>query len=332
MWNENDRKWLYETMSSNGVDTGSYEEFANSLNNKEDRDWYYNKSLDLGLDVGSAEDFYGMMVQPQQPKGGENGYTLTEDELNLDEEEPKKSRVRQKWEALKDDGNEEEEGDSGAIINPLTPEKVDDHDYGWNAKHQKQQSKKQQKVAANQQTEAVERARTKFGSLDDASKVKTLESLFGKPINEIEQDFFAATDRRVNGDYDLLFTWATGGNLKANELNMEHLVDKSTIAGKSGYTPAQIEAGLADDDTTMKYMADKQMAELEEGLDSIEAEIKAKAGEAQANWEKEKPAGWDMVMALSTTDQRGMTSADAVRDAMSINGIPTEEAQEVAPA
>ena len=330
MWNENDRKWLYETMSSNGVDTGSYEEFANSLNNKEDRDWYYNKSLDLGLDVGSAEDFYGMMVQPQQPKGGENGYTLTEDELNLDEEEPKKSRVRQKWEALKDDGNEEEEGDSGAIINPLTPEKVDDHDYGWNAKHQKQQSKKQQKVAANQQTEAVERARTKFGSLDDASKVKTLESLFGKPINEIEQDFFAATDRRVNGDYDLLFTWATGGNLKANELNMEHLVDKSTIAGKSGYTPAQIEAGLADDDTTMKYMADKQMAELEEGLDSIEAEIKAKAGEAQANWEKEKPAGWDMVMALSTTDQRGMTSADAVRDAMSINGIPTEEAQEVA--
>lgn len=72
MWNEEDRKWLYEQMRNNGVDTGSYQEFSKSLENKEDRDWYYQKSLDLGLDVGSANDFAGMMVQPRSAGTGGN--------------------------------------------------------------------------------------------------------------------------------------------------------------------------------------------------------------------------------------------------------------------
>lgn len=81
MWNEEDRKWLYETMSRSGVDTGSYEEFAKSLNNKEDRDWYYNKSLSMGLNVGSAEDFDGMMIQPEPEQTAEDGVgALTGDE------------------------------------------------------------------------------------------------------------------------------------------------------------------------------------------------------------------------------------------------------------
>ena len=68
MWNDEDRKWLYGKMQSNGVNTGTYEEFTESLNNnKEDRDWYYQKSLDLGLDVGSEEEFTSMMVQPSFP-------------------------------------------------------------------------------------------------------------------------------------------------------------------------------------------------------------------------------------------------------------------------
>ncbi len=364
------RTILYNALKNEGyTDIGeNQEEFNKLLEKPENVRVAYDAMRNSGYtDIGDSYEEFAAMLVPnveqkttapvpaQQPKGGENGFTLTGGELGLKEEaveEQKKSRVRQKWEALKGDGNEEEEDDSGAIINPLTPEQVDEvaqqvrvkvgvtpdvkknatpnHEYGWNAKHQKQQSKKQQKVEAEQKVETIEAVRTDFSELDDASKVKTLERMFGKSINEIEDDFLAATDRRVNGDYDLLFRWATGGNLKANELTMDAVVDKRAIAGKRGYTPAQIEAGVADDDTTMKYMADKQMAELEEGLDSIEAEIKAKAGEAQANWEKEKPAGWDIAMALSTTDQRGMTSADAVRDAMSINGIPTEEAQEVA--
>lgn len=64
MWNDDDRKWLYEKMRRNGVDTGSYADFTKSLENKEDRDWYYQKSLSLGLKVGSADDFSSMMVNP----------------------------------------------------------------------------------------------------------------------------------------------------------------------------------------------------------------------------------------------------------------------------
>lgn len=66
MWNDDDRKWLYEQMRKNGVNTGSYDDFTKSLDNKEDRDWYYQKSRSLGLNVGSADDFASMMVQPVQ--------------------------------------------------------------------------------------------------------------------------------------------------------------------------------------------------------------------------------------------------------------------------
>ena len=66
MWNDDDRKWLYQQMKSHGVDTGSYTDFTKSLENKDDRDWYYQKSRDLGLNVGSTKDFYGMMVQPTE--------------------------------------------------------------------------------------------------------------------------------------------------------------------------------------------------------------------------------------------------------------------------
>lgn len=66
MWNDDDRKWLYEQMRKNGVNTGSYDDFTKSLDNKEDRDWYYQKSRSLGLNVGSADDFASMMVHPVQ--------------------------------------------------------------------------------------------------------------------------------------------------------------------------------------------------------------------------------------------------------------------------
>ena len=64
MWNDDDRKWLYEQMKKAGVDTGTYADFSKSLDNQEDRDWYYQKSRSLGLNVGSADDFAGMMVEP----------------------------------------------------------------------------------------------------------------------------------------------------------------------------------------------------------------------------------------------------------------------------
>ena len=73
MWNEDDRKWLYEKMRRAGVNTGSYDDFKNSLNDEKDRKWYYDKSRSLGLNVGSPADFDGMMVEPVKPGNAGNG-------------------------------------------------------------------------------------------------------------------------------------------------------------------------------------------------------------------------------------------------------------------
>lgn len=88
MTDNDDRRWLYERMQQAGVNTGNYDEFTASLNNKEDRDWYYQKSLDLGLDVGSADDFAGMMTdsqpssspvrQPAGASGNESPYQMAQ--------------------------------------------------------------------------------------------------------------------------------------------------------------------------------------------------------------------------------------------------------------
>lgn len=87
MWNDDDRKWLYEQMKKNGVNTGSYDDFSKSLENKEDRDWYYQKSRSLGLNVGSANDFASMMVQPvqkpaQQPAPSKPVQTQVQTQVN----------------------------------------------------------------------------------------------------------------------------------------------------------------------------------------------------------------------------------------------------------
>ena len=64
-------------MKNAGVNTGSYNEFKTSLNNKEDRDWYYQKSRSMGLNVGSANDFNAMMVEPVQTEVHEKGTSAT---------------------------------------------------------------------------------------------------------------------------------------------------------------------------------------------------------------------------------------------------------------
>mgnify|MGYP006988877223 CR=1 FL=1 len=78
MWNDDDRKWLYEQMKKAGVNTGSYDDFSKSLGNKEDRDWYYQKSRSLGLNVGTADDFAGMMVEPVLADASVQGRAATQ--------------------------------------------------------------------------------------------------------------------------------------------------------------------------------------------------------------------------------------------------------------
>ena len=68
MWNEDDRKWLYDKMQKAGVETGTYDEFTSSMDNDEDRDWYYQKAKGMNLDLGSADDFRAMMATPKESK------------------------------------------------------------------------------------------------------------------------------------------------------------------------------------------------------------------------------------------------------------------------
>lgn len=62
-WGCKNRTWLYGKMLEHGVNTGSYDDFNNSLDNiEEDREWYYQKSVRIGLDVGSREEFDSLMM------------------------------------------------------------------------------------------------------------------------------------------------------------------------------------------------------------------------------------------------------------------------------
>lgn len=65
-FNKEDRKWFYNVMKAKGIDTGSYDDFIECLNNKEDREWYYKKAIEFGLDVGSQTDFDNMMWEQAQ--------------------------------------------------------------------------------------------------------------------------------------------------------------------------------------------------------------------------------------------------------------------------
>ena len=90
-FNEEDRQWLYDTMKSKGIDTGSYDDFKSSLDNDEDRQWYYDKGKELGLDLGTKQEFEDMMWErPAQPQAAaapastdttQANYTFTEEEL-----------------------------------------------------------------------------------------------------------------------------------------------------------------------------------------------------------------------------------------------------------
>ena len=67
MTNNDDKKWLYDKFSKQGLNIGSYEDFENSLlNNEEDRRWYHSKAQGMGLNVGDYDSFNNLFGVPQQ--------------------------------------------------------------------------------------------------------------------------------------------------------------------------------------------------------------------------------------------------------------------------
>lgn len=66
--NDNDnRKWLYETLKTNGYNMGSYDEFNNAMDNDEvTRRWCYDQAASKGINMGSYDEYTKAMVKVQQ--------------------------------------------------------------------------------------------------------------------------------------------------------------------------------------------------------------------------------------------------------------------------
>ena len=67
--NDNDnRKWLYETLKSSGYNMGSYDEFNNAMDNDENtRRWCYDQAVGKGINMGSYDEYTSAMRGVQQP-------------------------------------------------------------------------------------------------------------------------------------------------------------------------------------------------------------------------------------------------------------------------
>lgn len=93
MFNEEDRQWLYDQFKSNGYDTGSYDEFVNSLNNDEDFKWWHEQAAGLGLEVGDINEFGSLFrntpaakAKPAKPTRAERENARKEENARLDKE------------------------------------------------------------------------------------------------------------------------------------------------------------------------------------------------------------------------------------------------------
>ena len=282
MWNEDDRKWLYDTMSRNGVDTGSYEEFTESLNNKEDRDWYYNKSLSLGLNVGSAEDFDGMMIQPQEkawwqtevnvPKA-ESPYAVNPVEFQAQVDKEEKAiaeRLPQANAAMSQRmlAGQTTQGAFNRFLEGDTYAKMGTPEY---ARAQMVQS------------------RHGYANMPAEAREKLLEQMGGKENLSAE---FAKMNGRQPKDEMEVYEWMTGGYAVRPEYATED-TPANDIAKYNGYSANEINAGMGDEKAVALYTKDILSPQLKAAQEKTNAMLKERDAEIEAaNREREAEMPW----------------------------------------
>lgn len=54
---DDNKKWVYDSLKSKGVDMGSYEDYDKALNSEDSRKWVYDSAKKNGIDMGSYDDF-----------------------------------------------------------------------------------------------------------------------------------------------------------------------------------------------------------------------------------------------------------------------------------
>lgn len=196
-WDERDRKWLYEKMRKNGVNTGSYETFSKDLENKEDRDWYYNKSLKLGLDVGSEDDFSSMMLPPYlNDKSNDRSlktFSTKEDApTEISEQKPQPKVQAQAYQQTAQNNNQStivEDSNRGATDSITVRPQVETSQYDAQVQQPQQEQTKQGEQAQRQ----VQEQSSWQPTPEDLEKVRkdvNLNGFFNR-IDKSKEDFIS---------------------------------------------------------------------------------------------------------------------------------------------
>ena len=290
MWNEDDRKWLYDTMSRNGVDTGSYEEFTESLNNKEDRDWYYNKSLSLGLNVGSAEDFDGMMIQPQEkawwqtevnaPKA-ESPYAVNpvEFQAQVDKEEAEVNKAVE--DKLAQEGPKylnamSQQMPQGQTMQGAFSRFLEGDTYA--------------KMGTPEYARAqMVQARHDYANMPAEAREKLLEQMGGK--ENLNAQFEQMNGRQPKDEMEV-YEWMTGGYAVRPEYATED-TPANDIAKYNGYSANEINAGMGDEKAVALYTKDILSPQLKAAQEKTNAMLKERDAEIEAaNREREEGMPW----------------------------------------
>ena len=56
------RKWLYDKLTSKNINLGSFEQFNDNINDNQTREWVYNKATESGLNLGTYDDFNNNII------------------------------------------------------------------------------------------------------------------------------------------------------------------------------------------------------------------------------------------------------------------------------
>ena len=163
MTNNDDKKWLYDKFSKQGLNIGSYEDFENSLNNEEDRRWYHSKAQGMGLNVGDYDSFNNLFGVPQQPA------------------EPQQGQPQQPASPVPQQGGAEQQPQAQAAP-PSAPDSIDGH------KIPQVHAPNMVRRAAerNAAKEAPDAERGEYFQQDESDAVARIEELYGAREKELK--------------------------------------------------------------------------------------------------------------------------------------------------
>ena len=151
-------------------------------------------------------------------------------------------------------------------------------------------------------------ARTNFANLDTEGKAKALEEIFGVPMADIRSNYYNSIDRRYNpeeeyDDYDAIFNYATGGNSYDNEEN-ENSNELTAFRNKrdmrlseyGGYSENEIMAGLADEETTQRFLQAQERNAAKEQLTALERDVDAGINNIRADYYEDRDGFFDKIV------------------------------------